>query len=97
MPAETLTLALLIYFAAEGIFSIMFRAPALAVGALGWLVLNGFIGLFLVGVVLVGVPGTATWMGLLVSIDPVYGGSALIALSLTAHRRKSAMPTGSAP
>jgi uncharacterized membrane protein HdeD (DUF308 family) len=98
--ALSLTLALLIYFAAEGIFSIMFgleHQRSLS-GRWGWLVLNGVIDLFLVGVILFGVPGTAAWvLGLLVGIDLVYGGSALIALSLTAHRSKSAMPTVSAP
>ncbi len=87
--AMSLTVALLIYFVAEGIFSIMFgleHQRSLS-GRWGWLVLNGIIDLFLVGVILVGLPGTAAWaLGLLVGIDLVYGGSALIALSLAAHR-----------
>lgn len=91
--AISLTLALLIYFAAEGIFSIMFgleHQRSLS-GRWGWLVLNGIIDLFLVGAILFGLPGTAAWVvGLLVGIDLVYGGSALIALSLTAHGSKSA-------
>jgi uncharacterized membrane protein HdeD (DUF308 family) len=98
--AMSLTLALLIYFAAEGIFSIMFgleHQRSLS-DRWGWLVLNGIIDLFLVGVILFGVPGTATWvLGLLVGIDLVYGGSALIAVSLTAHRSKSARPKASTP
>jgi uncharacterized membrane protein HdeD (DUF308 family) len=91
--AMSLTLALLIYFAMEGIFSIMFGLEhwrSLS-GRWGWLVLNGVIDLFLVGVILVGLPGIAVWvLGLLVGIDLVYGGSALIALALTAHARNSA-------
>jgi uncharacterized membrane protein HdeD (DUF308 family) len=91
--AMSLTLALLIYFAAEGIFLIMFgleHQRALS-GRWGWLVLNGIIDLFLVGVILSGLPGSAAWvLGLLVGIDLVYGGSALIALSLAANRSKSA-------
>jgi uncharacterized membrane protein HdeD (DUF308 family) len=62
--AMSLTLALLIYFVAEGIFSIMFgleHQRALA-GRWGWLVLNGIIDLFLVGVILFGLPGTAAWV-----------------------------------
>jgi hypothetical protein len=82
-----------IYFVMEGIFSIMFgleHQRALS-GRWGWLVLNGIIDLFLVGIIIVGLPGSALWvLGLLVGIDLVYGGSALIALSLTAHRSKSA-------
>lgn len=91
--ALSLTLALLIYFVMEGIFSIMFgleHQRALS-GRWGWLVLNGIVDLFLVGVILIGLPGTAVWvLGLLVGIDLVYGGAALIALALTAHRKKSA-------
>jgi uncharacterized membrane protein HdeD (DUF308 family) len=97
--AISLTLALLIYFAAEGIFLIMFgleHQRSLS-GRWGWLVLNGIVDLFLVGVILFGAPGSPAWvLGLLVGIDLVYGGSALIALSLTAHGSKSAMPRGSA-
>jgi uncharacterized membrane protein HdeD (DUF308 family) len=91
--AMSLTLALVIYFVAEGVFSIMFgfeHQRALS-GRWGWLVLNGVIDLFLVGVILVGLPGSAAWVvGLLVGIDLVYGGAALIALSLSARRSKSA-------
>jgi uncharacterized membrane protein HdeD (DUF308 family) len=91
--AMSLTLALLIYFAMEGIFSIMFGLEyqrALS-SRWVWLVLNGIIDLFLVGAILIGLPGTAVWvLGLLVGIDLVYGGAALIALSLTAHSSKSA-------
>lgn len=91
--AMSLTLALLIYFFAEGIFSIMFgleHQRSLS-GRWGWLVLNGIIDLFLVGAILYGLPSAAAWVvGVLVGIDLVYGGSALIALSLAAHRSKSA-------
>ncbi len=86
--AMSLTLALLIYFAMEGIFSIMFGLEyqrALS-SRWVWLVLNGIIDLFLVGAIVIGLPGTAVWvLGLLVGIDLVYGGAALIALSLAAH------------
>lgn len=91
--AMSLTLALLIYFVAEGIFSIMFGLAHRRTlpGRWVWLLLNGIIDLFLVGVILFGLPGTSAWiLGLLVGIDLVYGGSALIALSLTARSGKSA-------
>jgi uncharacterized membrane protein HdeD (DUF308 family) len=91
--AISLTLALLVYFAMEGIFSIMFgleHQRSLS-GRWGWLVLNGVIDLFLVGVILVGLPNIAAWvLGLLVGIDLVYGGSALMALSLTARTKNPA-------
>jgi uncharacterized membrane protein HdeD (DUF308 family) len=89
--AISLTLALLIYFAMEGIFSIMFgleHQRSLS-GRWGWLVLNGVIDLFLVGVILVGLPGSAVWvLGLLVGIDLVYGGFAMIALSLALRQKQ---------
>lgn len=91
--AMSLTHALLIYFVIEGIFSIMFglehqRLPS---GRWGWLVFNGIIDLFLVGVIIFGLPGDAVWvLGILVGIDLVYGGSALIALSLAARAKSSA-------
>ena len=91
--AMSLTLALLIYFVAEGIFSIMFGLAHQRTlpGRWGWLVLNGIIDLFLVGVILFGLPDTSAWiLGVLVGIDLVYGGSSLIALSLTARSDKSA-------
>lgn len=91
--AVSLTRTLLFYLAMEGIFSIMFgleHQRSLS-GRWGWLVVNGIIDLFLVGVILVGLPGTAVWvLGLLVGIDLVYGGSSLIVLSLTAHAKKPA-------
>ena len=87
--ALSLTLALLIYFAPEGIFSIMFgleHRRSLS-GRWGWLVLNGIIDLFLVGAILFGIPGSAPWIaGLLVGIDLIYGGLALIVLSIAAHK-----------
>jgi uncharacterized membrane protein HdeD (DUF308 family) len=91
--AMSLTLALLIYFVADGIFSIMFglahqRSMS---GRWGWLVVNGIVDLFLVGVIAFGLPGSAAWiLGLLVGIDLVYGGVALIALSLTARKSNPA-------
>lgn len=91
--AISVTVALLIYFVAEGIFSIMFgleHQRSLS-GRWGWLVLNGIIDLFLVGAIVVGLPGVAAWvLGLLVGIDLLYGGAALIALSLTAHAKNPA-------
>jgi uncharacterized membrane protein HdeD (DUF308 family) len=91
--ADVATLALMIYFVAEGIFWIMFGLAHQRTlpGRWDWLVLNGIIDLFLVGVILIGLPSTSAWiLGLLVGIDLVYGGAALIALSLTARSGKSA-------
>jgi uncharacterized membrane protein HdeD (DUF308 family) len=91
--AISLTLVLIAYFVLEGIFSIMFglEHKRLLSGRWGWLVLNGIIDLVLAGIILYGLPGTAVWvLGILVGIDLVFGGMALIALSLAAHKGRSA-------
>jgi uncharacterized membrane protein HdeD (DUF308 family) len=91
--AVSLTLVLIAYFVMEGIFCIMFglEHKRLLSGRWGWLVLNGVIDLVLAGIVIYGLPGTAVWvLGLLVGIDLVFGGSALIALALAVHNSKSA-------
>ncbi|MDE2229775.1 MAG: HdeD family acid-resistance protein [Alphaproteobacteria bacterium] len=89
--AISLTLVLIAFFVIEGILSILFALEhkrALS-GRWGWLVLNGVIDLGLAAVIFAGLPGTATWaLGLLVGIDLVFGGMALITMAL--HARGSA-------
>jgi len=52
-----------------------------------WLLLNGVIDLVLAGIVISGLPGTLAWaLGLLVGIDMIFGGAALIAMALEARR-----------
>ena len=91
--AISLTLVLIVFFIIEGIFSIMFALEhkrALS-GRWGWLVLNGVVDLGLAGIIFVGLPGTATWaLGLLVGIDLVFGGMALITMALHARGSVSA-------
>jgi uncharacterized membrane protein HdeD (DUF308 family) len=85
--AISLTLVLIAFFAIEGVFSIMFgleHKSALS-GRWGWMVLNGAIDLVLAGIIFVGLPGSAVWaLGLLVGIDLVFGGTALIGMALHA-------------
>jgi uncharacterized membrane protein HdeD (DUF308 family) len=87
----SLTLVLIAFFIIEGILSILFALEhkrALS-GRWGWLVVNGVIDLFLAGVIVAGLPGTAAWaLGLIVGIDLVFGGMALITMAL--HARGSA-------
>lgn len=89
--AISLTLVLTAFFIIEGILSILFALEhkrALS-GRWGWLILNGIIDLFLAGVIIAGLPGTAVWvLGLFVGIDLVFGGLALITMAL--HARSSA-------
>ena len=47
---------------------------------------SGIVDLILAGIILVGLPGNAAWaLGLLVGINMVFGGSALIAMALHAR------------
>lgn len=86
--AISLTLVLIVFFVIEGIFSILFgleHQRALS-GRWFWLVLNGIIDLGLAGIIFFGLPGSAAWaLGLLVGIDLVFGGAALIGMALHAR------------
>lgn len=86
--AISLTLVLIVFFVIEGVFSIMFALDhkrALS-GRWGWLVLNGVVDLVLAAIIVAGLPGTAAWaLGLLVGIDLVFGGMALITMALHAR------------
>jgi uncharacterized membrane protein HdeD (DUF308 family) len=51
------------------------------------LLLSGIVDLVLAGIIVMGLPGTAAWaIGLLVGINMVFGGSALIGMALHARR-----------
>jgi uncharacterized membrane protein HdeD (DUF308 family) len=47
---------------------------------------SGIVDLIVAGIILVGLPGTAAWaIGILVGINMVFGGSALIAMAMHAR------------
>jgi hypothetical protein len=55
-------------------------------GRWGWMLASGIIDLILATIILAGLPGTAVWaLWLLVGINMVFGGSALIAMALYAR------------
>jgi uncharacterized membrane protein HdeD (DUF308 family) len=86
--AVSLTLVLIVFFAVEGIASIMFALEHKRElsGRWGWMLVSGIIDLILATIILAGLPGTAVWaLGLLVGINLVFGGSALIAMALEAR------------
>jgi uncharacterized membrane protein HdeD (DUF308 family) len=63
-------------------------------GRWGVMLVSGLVDLFLAGIIFAGLPGTAAWaIGLLIGINLVFGGSALIAMALHA---RNAGPTGAA-
>ncbi len=84
----SLTLVLGMFFIIEGVASIMFALDHRRdlSGRWGWMLASGIIDLFLAFVIFTGLPGTAAWaLGLLVGINLVFGGSALIAMALHAR------------
>ena len=84
----TLTLILIVFFTMEGVASIMFALEHKRelTGRWGFMLASGIVDLVLAGIIFVGLPGTAAWaIGLLVGINMVFGGSALIAMAMHAR------------
>lgn len=89
--AVSLTLVLIAFFIIEGAASIMFALDHKREqsGNWGWMLVSGIIDLVLAVMIFAGLPSTAAWaIGLLVGINMVFGGVALIAMAL--HARKVA-------
>jgi uncharacterized membrane protein HdeD (DUF308 family) len=89
--AFSLTLVLIAFFLIEGAVSIMFALDHKRElsGQWGWMLMSGIVDLALAVMILAGLPSTAAWaIGLLVGINMIFGGSALIAMAL--HARKMA-------
>ena len=84
----SLTFVLIAFFIIEGIASIMYGIEHRnqLTGRWGWMVVSGVIDLILAGIILAGLPGTAAWaIGLLVGINMLFGGTAMIAMALAAR------------
>ena len=84
----SLTIVLIAFFTVEGIVTIMFALDHKRElsGRWGWMLASGIVDLILAGIILSGLPGSAAWaIGLLVGINMVFGGSALIAMALHAR------------
>jgi uncharacterized membrane protein HdeD (DUF308 family) len=85
----SLTYLLIAFFFIEGIASIMYAIEHRRelTGGWGWMLASGIVTLALGVIILAGLPGTAAWaLGLLVGIDMVFGGSALMAIALSARK-----------
>jgi len=84
----SLTLVLIVFFAIEGVASIMFALEHKRElsGRWGFMLASGLVDLIVAGIILAGLPGTAAWaIGVLVGINMVFGGSALIAMAMHAR------------
>jgi uncharacterized membrane protein HdeD (DUF308 family) len=87
--ALSLTLILTVFLVFEGIVTIMFALDhrRQLSGRWGMMLVSGIVDLMLAGFIFSGLPGTAAWaIGLLVGINLVFGGSAVIAMALHARR-----------
>ncbi len=88
----SLTLVLIAFFVVEGIVSIMYAIEHRnqLTGRWGWMLVSGIIDLILAGIIFAGLPETAVWaLGLLVGINMLFGGGALIAMALAARHPAS--------
>ena len=86
--AISLTLLLAAFFTAEGILSIMYAIEHKREmsGRWGWLLVNGVVDLGLAAIILIAFQTSASWvLGLLIGIDMVLGGTALIVIALEAR------------
>jgi uncharacterized membrane protein HdeD (DUF308 family) len=84
----SLTLILTIFLTLEGVASIMLAFTHSRGFSARWslLLMSGLIDLILAGLIFFGLPGTAAWaIGLLVGINLVFGGIALISMALHAR------------
>ncbi len=85
----TLTYVLVAYFIVDGgavIFLGVAHRRELS-GKWEWMLVNGVTDLILAGIIIAGLPGTLVWaFGLLVGIDLLFGGAALIAMATQARK-----------
>ena len=87
--AVSLTIVLVAFFIIEGIASIMFALDHKRElsGKWGWMLVSGIVDLVLAAMIFGGLPSTAAWaLGLLVGVNMLFGGAALIAMALHARR-----------
>jgi uncharacterized membrane protein HdeD (DUF308 family) len=83
--ALSLTLLLIVFFILEGVASIMYALEHKRElsGRWSWMLTSGIIDLILAAIILAGLPGTAAWaLGLLVGVNMLFGGSAMVAMAL---------------
>lgn len=89
----SLTVLLTIFLLLEGIASIMYALAHRREKSSRWelMLVSGVVDLILAGLIFAGLPGTAAWaIGLIVGINLLFGGVALIGLALQA---RSASPS----
>ncbi len=94
----TLTVMLTAFLTVEGVVSIMYALAHRRESSSRWqmMLFSGIVDLILAGLILAGLPGTAAWaIGLIVGVNLLFGGIALVAIALQA-RSGTAMTVSSA-
>ena len=89
--AISLTALLIVFFIIEGFATIAyaFEHRQELAGRWEWMLFSGIVDLLLAVIILAGLPGSAAWaLGLLVGINLIFGGAALIAIALHARQAK---------
>lgn len=88
----SLTFVLIAFFVIEGVASIMFALDHRRElsGRWEWMLASGVVDLILAAIIFTGLPGSAAWaLGLIVGVNMIFGGSALIAMALYTRDRGS--------
>ena len=83
----SLTLVLIAFFTVEGIVTLMYAIEhrAQLTGRWAWMLASGLIDLVLAGMIFAQLPSSAEWaLGLLVGINLLFGGVAMIGMALAA-------------
>jgi uncharacterized membrane protein HdeD (DUF308 family) len=96
----SLTLVLIAFFLIEGISSIMYalQHKSELSGRWGWMLASGIITLVLAVLIWAGLPSTAVWaIGLLLGIDLVFGGAALVGIALASRKQGGGTPSQAPP
>jgi uncharacterized membrane protein HdeD (DUF308 family) len=86
----SLTLVLIAFFVVEGVATLMyaFEHRSQLSGRWGLMLASGVVDLILAGIIFAGLPGTAVWaLGLLVGINMLFGGAAMIGMALAARHQ----------
>jgi uncharacterized membrane protein HdeD (DUF308 family) len=86
----TLTFVLIVFLILEGIITMMLALDHRRElsGRWGWMLVSGVVDLLLAAAILIGLPATAAWaMGLIVGINLLFGGVALIGMAFAACPR----------
>jgi uncharacterized membrane protein HdeD (DUF308 family) len=94
----SLTFVLIAFFVVEGVASIMFALEHKRElsGRWGWMLASGIVDLCLAAIIFSGLPGSAAWaLGLLIGINMIFGGSALVAMALHARQVGESLPAAS--